>query len=117
MPNVYFVVDNQTPVSITVQFFGYRGQQPHFHKSMDVAPWTESRLPHHDQTTALALEHGYRSTWIIMAGPNREKPARLGIRPGLDHHLEIDIAGRETGTDVTCRLTASNYANEQADVK
>lgn len=27
MPNVYFVVDNQTPVSILVQFFGYRGQR------------------------------------------------------------------------------------------
>jgi hypothetical protein len=113
MPNVYFVVDNQTPVSITVQFSGYRGYKTHYQHSMVVDARTEKRAPFHEEIRASVVEHGYKTVWIL----NREKPTELRIRPHLDHWIDIDIRGLGTANDVTFRFIVSNYDQDQADVK
>lgn len=114
MPNVYFVVDNQTPVSITVQVWGYRGYHRQYSQSMVAAPRTETRSPFHEETTAEVLEYGYKAVFVLTVD---NKPKKLRIRPGQNHDVDIDMTGRGGGADVTCRFTVTNYADEQADVK
>ena len=113
MPNVYFVVDNQTPVSITVQVWGYRGYKTHYQHSMVVEAQTEKRAPFHEEIRESVVEHGYKTTWII----NREKGTELRIRPHLDHWIDIDIRALGTANDVTFKFTVSNFSQDQADVK
>lgn len=113
MPNVYFVVDNQTPVSITMQVSGYRGYKTHYQHSMVVDARTEKRAPFQEEIRASVVEHGYTTTWVV----NRQKPAELRIRPHLDHSIDIDIRELGTANDVTFRFIVSNYDQDQADVK
>ncbi|HEX6097624.1 MAG TPA: hypothetical protein VF432_14950 [Thermoanaerobaculia bacterium] len=113
MANVYFVVDNQTPVSIIVQVWGYRGYKTHYQQSMVVEARTEKRAPFHEQIRESVVEHGYTTTWII----NREKATELRIRPHLKHQIEVDIRALGTANDVTFRFTVSNFDQDQADVK
>ena len=113
MPNVYFVVDNQTPVSITMQVTGYRGYKTHYQHSMVVDAKTEKRAPFQEEIRASVVEHGYKTVWVL----NREKAAELRIRPHLTHWIDIDIRERGTANDVTFRFVVSNYDQDQVDVK
>jgi len=114
MPNAYFVVDNQTPVPITVQFWGYRGYHRQYTQSMVAQPRTETRFPHHEEVTAEVLENGYNVKFVLSVD---NKPKKLRIRPGDNNDLDVDMKGRGGAADVTCKVTVTNYAQEQADVK